>query len=190
METLLNIDTACFHFINTALSNPVFDFIMPLFHHTKSFILFLLFPWILAIVFDKPNRWKLACIIPIVIILTDQTGLFIKKTILRPRPFVELDVIQFVKESGLRKSFPSNHAANSAALATVFSMIYPHLRFILWGLAITVMFSPEIPIAVTSPSTLFGEVVHPQTINAPTNEPLDFSPNRLSPRYVQDRQII
>ena len=141
METLLNIDTACFHFINTTLSNPVFDFIMPLFHHTKSFILFLLFPWILAIVFDKPNRWKLTCIIPIVIILTDQTGLFIKKTILRPRPFVELDVIQFVKESGLRKSFPSNHAANSAALATVFSMVYPHLRFILWGLAITVMFS-------------------------------------------------
>ena len=141
METLLKIDTACFHFINTTLSNPVFDFIMPLFHHTKSFILFLLFPWILAIVFDKPNRWKLACIIPIVIILTDQTGLFIKKTILRPRPFVELNVFQFVKETGIHKSFPSNHAANSAALATVFSMVYPHLRFILWGLAITVMFS-------------------------------------------------
>ena len=40
-----------------------------------------------------------------------------------------------------------------------------------------------------SPSTLFGEAVDPQTINAPTNEPLYFSPNRLSPRYVQDRQI-
>ena len=154
METLLNIDTACFHFINTTLSNPVFDFIMPLFHHTKSFILFLLFPWILAIVFDKPNRWKLACIIPIVIILTDQTGLFIKKTILRPRPFVELDVIQFVKESGLYKSFPSNHAANSAALATVFSMVYPHLRFILWGLAIIVMFS-RVYIGVHYPFDVF-----------------------------------
>jgi undecaprenyl-diphosphatase len=46
-----------------------------------------------------------------------------------------------VKQSGLYKSFPSNHAANSAALATVFSMVYPHLRFILWGLATTVMFS-------------------------------------------------
>jgi len=37
-----------------------------------------------------------------------------------------------------------------------------------------------------SPSTLFGEVVHPQTINAPTNEPLDFSPNRLSPRVMRE----
>lgn len=40
-----------------------------------------------------------------------------------------------------------------------------------------------------SPSALFREVVHPQTINPPTNEPLALSPNRIIPRYVQDRQI-
>ena len=54
---------------------------------------------------------------------------------------VERRIEILFEKKGKYFSFPSNHAANSAALATVFSMIYPHLRFILWGLAITVMFS-------------------------------------------------
>jgi undecaprenyl-diphosphatase len=46
-----------------------------------------------------------------------------------------------VTNSGANLSFPSNHAANNAALATVFSAVYQHQRFIFWGWAITVMFS-------------------------------------------------
>ncbi|KAH7418749.1 hypothetical protein BKA64DRAFT_207629 [Cadophora sp. MPI-SDFR-AT-0126] len=40
-----------------------------------------------------------------------------------------------------------------------------------------------------SPSTPFGEAVHPQTINAPTNEPLEFLPNRIIPRYHRSREL-
>jgi len=144
MELLLTIDTACFHFINRSLSNSLFDFIMPLFHHTKYFIPILLIPWIIAIFFDKKNRWKLACLIPIGIILVDQSGLWIKQTVLRPRPFVTMDpniIHHLVKPSGTYLSFPSNHAANNAVLAIIFSSVYHHLRFIFWSLAITVMFS-------------------------------------------------
>ena len=144
MEILLKIDVACFHFINRWLSNPVFDFIMPLFHHTEYFIPFFLIPWILVVIYDKPNRWKLAFIIPLAIILVDQSGLWLKKTVLRPRPFMDMDpmiIYHLVEPSGAYLSFPSNHAANNAALATVFSAVYHHLKFIFWGLAITVMFS-------------------------------------------------
>ena len=38
IETLINIDRACFLFINNGLSNPIFDFMMPLFDETKYFI--------------------------------------------------------------------------------------------------------------------------------------------------------
>ena len=91
MELLLNIDTYCFHFINRTLSNPVFDVIMPLFHNEKYVVPLILILWILAISYDNSNRWKLVCIIPLVIILVDQTGLWIKKIVLRPRPWVTID---------------------------------------------------------------------------------------------------
>jgi hypothetical protein len=36
------------------------------------------------------------------------------------------------------------------------------------------------------PPAVFGEAAHPPTISATINDTLDFSPNLLSPRYVQD----
>ena len=143
MEILLKIDTYCFHFINWTLSNTVFDFIMPLFHHPKYSVPLLLILWILAVFYDKPNRWKLA-IIPLVIILVDQSGVWIKNTVSRPRPFQVMDpaiIHHLVTPSGANLSFPSNHAANNAVMAIVFSSVYQHLKFIFWGLAIMVMFS-------------------------------------------------
>ena len=147
MELLFTIDTFFFHFINWTLSNPIFDVIMPLFHNEKYVIPLVLILWILTVFYDKPNRWKLACIIPLAIILVDQSGLWIKKIVLRPRPFITLDpgiIHHLVPPSGVNLSFPSNHAANNAALAIIFSSVYHHLRFIFWGLAITVMFSRQI----------------------------------------------
>ena len=143
MEFILKIDTACFHFINGTLSNPIFDIIMPLFHNEKYAVPIILILWILTVCYDKSNRWKLA-LIPLVIILVDQSGLWLKKIVLRPRPFVIMNseiIHHLVEPSGAYFSFPSNHAANNAALAIVFSTVYHHLRFIFWGLAITVMFS-------------------------------------------------
>jgi len=115
-----------------------------IFHNEKYIVPLILILWILAVFYDKPNRWKLAFIIPLAIILVDQSGLWLKKTVLRPRPFMDMDpkiIYHLVEPSGAYLSFPSNHAANNAALATVFSAVYYHLKFIFWGLAITVMFS-------------------------------------------------
>tara|TARA_Y100000590_G_scaffold465124_2_gene636518 strand:+ start:2527 stop:3078 length:552 start_codon:yes stop_codon:yes gene_type:complete len=144
MELILNIDIAIFHFINRGLSNPLFDFIMPLFHHEKYFIPLLIIPWVSAIVYDRPNRWKLVCIIPITILFVDQTGLLIKNYIFRPRPWEILDstiIHHLVNPSGTNLSYPSNHAANSAALATLFSLIYRNTKYIFWSIAVIVMFS-------------------------------------------------
>ena len=91
MDFLLSIDRACFLFINNTLSNPLFDLIMPLFDETIIFLPIMIFPWLYAVFNDKDNRWKLAILIPIVIILVDQSGLFIKKSVLRPRPWAGLN---------------------------------------------------------------------------------------------------
>ena len=143
MEIFLKVDASFFNFINQTLSNPIFDIIMPFFHNEKYVVPIILTLWILAVLYDKPNRWKLA-LIPLVIILADQSGLLIKKMISRPRPFMTMDpetIHHLVPPSGAYLSFPSNHATNHAALAIIFSSVYHHLRFIFWGLASTVMFS-------------------------------------------------
>ena len=153
-DFFLSLDRACFLFTNNTLSNPLFDFIMPLFDETKYFIPLMLIPWLFAIIYDKKNRWQLAILIPLVIILVDQSGLFIKKTVLRPRPWAGLDpdlVNHLVGEKGRNYSFPSNHAANIAGLATVFSSIYNRFRTIFWVTAGIVMFS-RVYIGVHYPS--------------------------------------
>ena len=137
MDLLLSIDQACFLFINNTLSNPLFDFIMPLFDETKFFIPIMLLPWLYVVLNDNNNRWKLVIIIPLVIILVDQSGLFIKKAVLRPRPWAVLTpdlVNHLVDQKGKNLSFPSNHAANISGLAMIFSGIYQRYKYIFCGL--------------------------------------------------------
>ena len=159
MELIYTIDTILFHIINRGLSNPLFDFIMPFFHHEKYLVPIVILLFLITIIYDKPNRLKLLFLIPIAIILVDQTGLFIKNFFLRPRPWVTLEstiIHLLVTPHGANLSFPSNHAANSAVLATIFSAIYYNVRFIFWGIAITVMLS-RVYIGVHYPiDILFG----------------------------------
>ena len=82
-------------------------------------------------------------LIPIVILIGDQIGGFIKDFKLRDRPWVDLgELINHLGgTSGRQKSFPSNHALNITSISIIFSSIYKEYSKYIWGYAIIVIFS-------------------------------------------------
>ncbi len=56
----------------------------------------------------------------------------------RPRPFVDHVVIQLIEKSASQKSFPSDHAAISFALAASVSAFFPRMSMVAYTIAISI----------------------------------------------------
>lgn len=165
MQFLINFiqsaDLNLFHFINQSLSNPVFDWLMPIFDNARNWIIPLLIVWIVLMVKDKSNRWKLAILIPLIILLCDQTGGFIKSFELRDRPWFALgtEVVNHLGgKGGKHYSFPSNHAANITGIAIVFSYIYRKYKLIFWSFVGVISFS-RVYIGVHYPADVLTGII-------------------------------
>ena len=65
---------------------------------------------------------------------TDALGTQLKGLVQRPRPCVTLAEVQQLLGCGGAFSFPSNHAANTAAAAAFFQVLYPKSGWIGWPL--------------------------------------------------------
>ena len=143
IDLLYGIDLKILLFINQTLSNPLFDFIMPIFDDVKNWLPFILLFWIALAYFDKKNRLKLLILIPIVILIGDQIGKFIKHLEFRDRPWFALEdlVNHLGGKGGKHYSFPSNHALNITGMSIIFSYIYKEYSKYIWSYAIIIMFS-------------------------------------------------
>src|SRR5262252_6543074 len=124
MHWLQSLDTSLFRFANSALSNPVFDVVMPFASGNSLF-----FP--VAILAALFLAWKgrargTICVLMLILIVSLGDGLVcltIKNAVGRQRPFLVLpDVNLIVGKSGTG-SMPSSHAANWFA-ATMVAYIY------------------------------------------------------------------
>nr|MBN2276568.1 phosphatase PAP2 family protein [candidate division Zixibacteria bacterium] len=135
------MDTALFHFINTTLSNPVTDIIMPfvtLDLHLKIFYAFCL----AVILWKGDKRLRLAVIFSLIVLaISDQLSSAVLKPLLeRVRPCHTMEVHLLVG-CGSGFSMPSSHAANLFGQAYLFRAITPESSKLLIPLAILVALS-------------------------------------------------
>jgi undecaprenyl-diphosphatase len=123
------LDETLFRFINRDLSNPLFDKLMPFVSTLNEGLtgiaaLLLLISYI-AYRFRKKSGWVLLGLVLSVGVSDLFAYRVVKPALQRPRPSFTLEDVQLRVERHSGYSFPSNHAANSFAGATLLSLIAP-----------------------------------------------------------------
>ena len=139
-DLILKLDSYLFQFINSYLSNPIFDVVFVFFHKPHNHLWFIISILSLASFYIYKQRKKAILVIIFLIIgvsITDQIGRGIKHLELRYRPYIKEEIVNipetiylpkidanYKKTESSKKSFPSNHAANTVLLCSLLSYIY------------------------------------------------------------------
>jgi membrane-associated phospholipid phosphatase len=159
MHWLLTLDTGLFHFINRSLSNPLFDWLMPVLsgggNVMRWFLLAAVIAFVAALVCG-PRARLCALLLALALILGDSLVVnTIKHAVARPRPFVTLpDARVFgvvgqgyvppeamaANTNGLN-SLPSAHAANWFAATMILFLYYRKSWRFMLPMALAVSFS-------------------------------------------------
>ncbi len=122
MNFLLNLDHGLFQLLNGSLTNGFLDWFMPFITDAKNWMPFIAIAWLAMLCSGRPQLRVLALALLVSVGLTDFIcGKVIKKSVGRLRPCALAQETDFKCRQLLplktSKSFPSNHAANTAAFA-------------------------------------------------------------------------
>lgn len=142
MEFIQAIDLWLFHIFNTAISNSIFDKLMPFITEQKNWNLVYIFliGWLLWKGGAKGRICAFALLIGVGI-SNEISSHFLKNLIERPRPCHSLENLRLLVDCGPGKSFPSSHAVNNFVMAGILSYFYKEYKIVLFILATMVAFS-------------------------------------------------
>lgn len=163
IDQLYFIDASLFHFINQSLATSVGDVVWPLItdydkHWPIRVVLIGIWLWLL-VKGGARGRTAALILIPLLAISDQISSSLIKPFIGRIRPchVFPLDEIHLIVGcSGF--SFPSSHAVNNFAVATMFSLYFPKIRAALYTFASLVAIS-RVFVGVHYPSDALGGAV-------------------------------
>jgi undecaprenyl-diphosphatase len=137
------IDTWLFRVVNTGMSNPVFDWLMPVLTTGSNWYAAILVILFLVVIRGKEQGVKTVILIFLVLGISDgMTSHVIKPLVHRLRPFETLaNIHQLVNAYGY--SFPSSHAANTFSVAVLVHYLYKNkiISIILFTIAFLASFS-------------------------------------------------
>lgn len=128
MELLTAFDHNLFVLLNGSLTSAFLDWFMPLITDAKTWMPFILIIWLGLLFSGRPHLRVLALALLLSVGLTDLIcARVIKKSVGRLRPCELSQKTDFkcrlLLPMKTSKSFPSNHAANTAAFATAMIVI-------------------------------------------------------------------
>ena len=143
LDNIIQIDRALMVFFNKSISNSFFDVIMPTIT-SKDFLTLIGITLIFYLAIFCGKRGKIALLVLIFAAgISDAIcAQIIKPWVGRIRPSHEfIDYINLLVKKGGKWSFPSNHAANSFAFATVLSYFYERKKLFLFVSASVIAYS-------------------------------------------------
>ena len=159
LHSLLSLDTHIFLFCNAVLANPVFDVVFP----TITNPMFWIAPCLIAaFFFIRKERTKALIVIGLALVtlgISDPVcNRIIKPQVhrLRPcNPAVHINNARYLCGRKTSLSFPSSHAMNMFALATLFSLFYRKRALWFFSFASLIGFS-RIYVGVHYPLDVLG----------------------------------
>ena len=143
IDIIVKIDKQIMVFFNKTISNPIFDFIMPIITN-QNFLVFSGLILIGYLAYFSGKKGRITIVVLLIAASFSDAICFqvIKPWVGRIRPSHEFyDYINVLVSKGGKYSFPSNHAANSFVFATVLSYFYDKNRTFLYILASSISFS-------------------------------------------------
>ena len=161
IDKFIELDKALMIFLNKNISNSLFDVIMPIVT-SKDFLTVISLILIFYLVLFCGKRGRIAILVLIFAAGASDSicAQIIKPWIGRLRPSHEfIEFINLLVPKGGKWSFPSNHAANSFAFATVLSYFFDHKKSILFTTAYIIAFS-RVYVGVHYPlDIIFGAII-------------------------------
>lgn len=122
---MLTFDLTAFHYLNVVWTNPFFDFIMPVITTQSNWVPLLILIWFCLLLGFSGEFRRLALVMAVVVTLADQTSSHLIKPLWgRQRPCCATIEKRLLVPCSHSKSFPSSHAANSAAVASLIWLEY------------------------------------------------------------------
>ena len=158
-DFFFSIDTAVFFFINHTLSNPILDWFMPfltnLNQHWETLVV-VSGLWLWLMIRGGRRGRTVGVLLIVSIALSDQfSSSVLKHLVGRLRPCHVLQGVRLLVDCGGGLSFPSSHAVNNFAGATVLTRYYGKYKW--WWLSIASLVALSRPyVGVHYPSDIVG----------------------------------
>jgi undecaprenyl-diphosphatase len=142
LDALLAWDEGTFRLINGQWQSPTLDTLLPFVTHWKNFHLPFVIAAIALVLLGGRGGRRFVLLALVSVLLADAISTYaVKYPIWRPRPCIALEEVQLLAGCVNSPSFPSNHAVNASALATLVGLAARPLLLPAFLLAMLVAYS-------------------------------------------------